>query len=118
MPQNRPAESPRARAWNRDVANENELTEVRPWVIWGETAPPERAAEDDLDPLPGDAGNDLAWEIAMDQDEDWAAQRDDDSFVQVWEADEDDVELLVEQDPRVLGYAPYLIDARRGPTAR
>jgi hypothetical protein len=54
----------------------------------------------------------------MDQDPDWLARRDDDAFVQVWEADEDDVELLVEQDPRVLGYAPYLIDARRGPTAR
>jgi hypothetical protein len=118
MPQNRPAESRKARSWNRDVPNENELTEIRPWAYWGETAPPEREAEDDLDPLPGEPGNDLAWEIAAENDPDWAAGRDDDSFVMVVEADEDDVIALVEDDGRVQGYAPYLIDARRGPTAR
>jgi hypothetical protein len=84
----------------------------------GRGGPPERAASDDVDPLPGDPGSDLAWEIAAEHDPDWAAPRDDDAFVQVWEADENDVEILVEQDPRVRGYAPYLIDPRRGPTAR
>jgi hypothetical protein len=118
MPQNRPAESPHARSWNRDVPNENELTEIRPWVIWGEAAPPERAATDVLEPVPGEPGNDLAWEIAAERDPGWASARSDESFVMVWEADEDDVLALVEDDGRVEGYAPYLIDARRGPTAR
>jgi hypothetical protein len=118
MPQNRPAESRAVRSWNRGVPNENELTEIRPWVIWGETPPPERAAEDDLDPIPGDPGADVAWQIAAERDEDWAGRRTDDSFVMVVEADEDDVIALVEDDGRVRGYAPYLLDARRGPTAR
>jgi hypothetical protein len=118
MPQRRPAESPRARSWEHDVASDNELTEIRPWAIWGDAAPPERAATDTVDPLPGEPGNDLAWEIAAERDPVWAADKGDDAFVMVWEADEDDVEALVEDDPRVRGYAPYLIDARRGPTAR
>jgi hypothetical protein len=118
MPQHRPAESRKARSWSHDVANENELSKIRPWAYWGEAAPPEQQAEDDLDQLPGDSGNDLAWEIAIDSDPDWAARRDDDSFVMVVEAEEDDVISLVEDDGRVQGYAPYLMDARRGPTAR
>jgi len=118
MPQRRPSESASARSWSRDVASENELSKIRPWAYWGEAAPAERQAEDDLDPLPGEPGNDLAWEIATATDPDWAARRSDDAFVMVVESDEDDVISLVEDDGRVAGYAPYLMDARRGPTAR
>jgi hypothetical protein len=118
MPQNRPAESPKARSWNRGVPNDNDLTEVRPWAIWGHETPSELAATDTSDPLPGDPGNDVAWELAQDADPEWAETRRDDAFVRVWETDEGDVLGLVEDDGRVEGYAPYLIEARRGPTAR
>jgi hypothetical protein len=118
MPQHRPSENRTTRAWSGDVAAVDDLSAVRPWVYWGETAPPEQQAEDDLDPLPGEPGNDLAWEIAMDADAAWAGRRGDESFVMVLEAAEDDVSSLVEDDGRVQGYAPYLMDGRRGSTAR
>ncbi len=118
MPQHRPAESRSTRAWSGDVAAEDDLSAVRRWVYWGETAPPEQAAEDDLDPLPGEPGNDLAWEIAMDADAGWAGRRGDASFVMIVEGSEDDVGTLVDDDVRVQGYAPYLMDGRRGSVAR
>jgi hypothetical protein len=106
---NRRAEAEDVRAWDKGVAERNELDENRAWVVWGVGATDERAADPDrAAELPGEPGNDIATEIARERDPDWNAD-DDASWVRVVEADEDEVDALMVEDETVRGYAPYLI---------
>src|SRR4051794_35097171 len=83
----RPAETEKVRRWNGVEANANELDGFRVWVVWGLTAPPERAADPDQFP-PGGPGNDLAVTIAAGNDPEFAKADDDHRWVMLVEGDE------------------------------
>jgi hypothetical protein len=102
------AEAGDVRAWDRGVAERNELDEVRTWVVWGEGALRERAAEPErAAERPGRPGNDIARRIAESVDPDWAKGG---GWVLLVEADEDLVDEWVLEDASVRGYAPYLVE--------
>jgi hypothetical protein len=112
MGQKRRAEARDVRQWDGDVAAANDLSEVRTWVVWGvgaDPSDPERAAVDDDEEPRGRPGNDIARTIAVDNDAEWADAADWDRWVILVDADEDDVDGWAEDDDRVRGYAPYLL---------
>ena len=103
----RPSESDHARDWDGVVAAANELDQVRHWVVWGLGSEVETAAEPERAERPGEPGTDIAWKMAEQLDGEWA--RSEQRWVRVLEADEDDVDAWVLEDPSVSGYAPYLV---------
>jgi hypothetical protein len=107
----RPAETDKVRRWHGVVANANDLDERRVWVVWGLAAPPEHAAEPERYP-PGDAANDIAVEIASENDPDFAEADDDHRWIMLVEGDEDDVDAWVATHPIASGYTSYLIPDR------
>ncbi len=124
MGQRRRAGASGVRQWDHDVAAANELDEVRTWVVWGlgaDPALPERAAapeadveidaEDETEAAVGRPANDIARSMAADRDPEWASQPDYDRWVVLYDADEDDVDEWAQDDERVRGYAPYLLQA-------
>ncbi|HEX2274834.1 MAG TPA: hypothetical protein VHG90_13245 [Acidimicrobiales bacterium] len=118
MGQRRRAEAPGVRQWDHDVAAANELDEVRTWVVWGlgaDPAVPDRAAAPEVDPEDapeaGRPANDIAWSMAAERDPEWASEPDYDRWVVLLDADEDDVDEWAQDDNRVRGYAPYLLQA-------
>jgi hypothetical protein len=114
MGQRRRAEARDVRQWDGDVAADNQLDEVRTWVVWGvgaDPATPERAAAPDGEEPRGRPGNDLARTIAEGNDPEWAGAAEWDRWVILLDADEDDVDSWSEDDERVRGYAPYLLQA-------
>jgi hypothetical protein len=114
MGQRRRAEARDVRSWDGVVAAGNDLDEVRTWVVWGvgaNPATPERAAAPDDEEPRGRPGNDIARTIAAERDPEWANTPEWDLWVILLEADEDDVDAWAGDDPRVRGYAPYLIQA-------
>lgn len=114
MGQARRAEADGVRPWDGDVAAANELDEVRTWVVWGlgaDPADPERAAAPDDQPSLGRPGNDIARSMAEANDPEWADWPDFDRWVVLLDADEADVDAWAEEDARVRGYEPYLLQA-------
>ncbi len=119
MGQRRRAEARGVRQWDHDVAAANELDEVRTWVVWGlgaDPATPGRAAAPDVDPdedepETGRPANDIAASMAAERDPEWAGRPDYDRWAVLLEADEDDVDEWAQDDERVRGYAPYLLQA-------
>jgi hypothetical protein len=118
MGQRRRAEAPGVRQWDHDVAAANELDEVRTWVVWGlgaDPVVPDRAAAPDVDPedTPETArpANDIAWSMAAERDPEWAGEPEYDRWAILFDADEDDVDEWAQDDERVRGYAPYLLQA-------
>ena len=108
----RPAETDKVRRWNGVVANANDLEEFRVWVVWGLAAPPEHAAEPERYP-PGGEPTDLAFEMAADNDPEFAAADDDHRWVMLVEGDENDVDEWVSAHVEASGYASYLLEAGR-----
>lgn len=106
----RRAESEKTQRWDQDVAAENDLDEMRDWVVWGGGTPPERAAEPESVERPGEPGNDIARQIAEGNDPEWARSGDDTNWVIILRADEDHVDEWVLEDETVRGYAPYLVN--------
>ncbi|HVL81459.1 MAG TPA: hypothetical protein VM840_07710 [Actinomycetota bacterium] len=103
MTQRRKAESPKARAWHGDAAAANRLDEDRRWVVWG-TGPRE------VDVLrTARQGDDIAEGIVRGRDPEWADSDDPLRWVVVLDADEDDVDAWVQEDPAAAGYAAHLI---------
>jgi hypothetical protein len=103
----RRAEASDVRPWDRGVAEANQLDEVRGWVVWGLGPPPARAAEQEaVEERPGEPGGDIARLVAQTTDPEWSDR--DDGWVTVVEADEDDVDAWVADEPSARGYAPYL----------
>jgi|SRR5436190_9103161 len=97
------------RKWEGDVAEDPALDEVRAWVVWGEGRADDRAAEPErAEDLPGEPGNDIAWRIASEHDQDWDADQQT-SWVRLVEADEQDVDGFVQNEGSARGYAPYLM---------
>lgn len=118
MGQRRRAEATGVRQWDHDVAAANDLDEVRTWVVWGlgaDPAVPDRAADPDVGaeetPDGGRPANDLAWSMAAERDPDWAREPDYDRWALLLDADEDVVDEWSQDDDRVRGYAPYLLQA-------
>ncbi|HEV3475634.1 MAG TPA: hypothetical protein VG602_09760 [Actinomycetota bacterium] len=112
----RRAEANDVRSWDRGVAEANQLGEVRGWVVWGLGPPPERAAEAEAaEERPGNPGGDIARQVAETTDPEWAGQ--DDGWVTVVHADEDDVDAWVADEPAARGYAPYLVAAENAAAA-
>jgi hypothetical protein len=120
MGQRRRAEAPGVRQWDHDVAAANELDEVRTWVVWGlgaDPVVPDRAAAPEVDPEDvavaevGRPANDIAWSMAAERDPEWASEPDYDRWVILFDADEDEVDEWAQDDERVRGYAPYLLQA-------
>lgn len=112
MGQRRRAEAAGVRQWDGDVAAANDLDEVRTWVVWGmgaDPSAPERAAAEEDQDVVGRPANDLAQTIAADSDPDWANTTDWDRWVILLDADENDVDSWTQDDDRVRGYAPYLL---------
>jgi hypothetical protein len=107
MTQRRRAGSDELRDWDGVVAEANELDEVRAWVVWGLGAEAETAAEPERAERPGEPGTDVAWKMAEQLDPEWAESEH--RWVVILEADEDDVDAWVLEDPSVSGYAPYLM---------
>ena len=103
----RKAEAEGVRRWQGDVAADNELDEVREWVLWGLGD----AAAIEIEEA--DEGGDLAWMIAEEHDPQWAADSEHERWVFVLRADEDDVDALVEDSEAFRGYAPHLIELDR-----
>ena len=109
--------SQRRKADPNETRNRNDVTpsrggrdEIRSWVVWGLGADPERAAEPERAELPGEEGNDLAWEIASENDSEWAGSGSVETrWVRIVDADENEVDGFVFDDETVRGYAPYLI---------
>jgi hypothetical protein len=119
MTQRRRAEARDVRPWDGVVAADSDLDEVRTWVVWGvgaDPATPERAASlEDEEPV-GRPGNDIAATIAATNDPEWADAPDWDRWLILLEADEDDVDAWADDDDRVRGYAPYLIQPTESDT--
>ena len=114
MGQRRRAEARGVRQWDGDVAAANELDEVRTWVVWGlgaDPSVPERAAAPEDEEPQGRPGTDIAGTIAADNDAEWAAADEMDRWVVLVDADEGDVDAWAQDDERVRGYAPYLLQA-------
>src|SRR5919197_293798 len=76
-----------------------------------ERAPPHaQQAEPERAELPGEEGNDLAWEIASENDSEWAGSGSVETrWVRIVDADENEVDGFVFDDETVRGYAPDLI---------
>jgi hypothetical protein len=113
MGQKRRAEARDVRQWFGDVAAANDLTDIRTWVVWGtgaDPSDPERGAEDGAEPR-GRPANDIARSMAGGLDQEWTAAADWDRWVILLDGDEDDVDAWAEDDERVRGYAPYLLQA-------
>lgn len=118
MGQRRRAEAPGVRQWDHDVAAANDLDEVRTWVVWGlgaDPAVPDRAAApeeaDEEAPDGGRPASDIAWSMAAERDPEWASEPDYDRWVVLLDADEDVVDEWAQDDDRVRGFAPYLLQA-------
>jgi hypothetical protein len=67
--------------------------------------------EDEVAAAVGRPGNDIARSMAADRDPEWARQPDYDRWVVLYDGEEDDVDEWVQDDERVRGYAPYLLQA-------
>ncbi|HEX2031856.1 MAG TPA: hypothetical protein VHL78_10710 [Actinomycetota bacterium] len=106
----RKAETDKPERWDRDVAAENDLDEMRDWVVWGVGPPPDRAAAPEAAERPGEPGNDIARQIAEGNDPEWAESGDGGNWVVILRADEDHVDEWALEDEAVRGYAPYLIN--------
>jgi hypothetical protein len=114
MGQRRRAEARDVRQWDGEVAAANDLDEVRTWVVWGvgaDPATPDRAAAPEDEEPRGRPGNDIARTIAAENDPEWASTPDWDGWVILLDADEDEVDGWTQDDERVRGYAPYLLQA-------
>jgi hypothetical protein len=103
----RKAEAEGVRRWQGDVASDNELDEVREWVLWGVGDPGALEIEE------AEEGGDLAWMIAEERDSKWADDDSHERWVHVLRADEDDVDALAQSSDAVRGYAPHLIELDR-----
>ena|SRR5205085_11647786 len=119
MGQRRKAEARDVRRWDGTVAAANDLDQVRVWIVWGvgaDPATPARAADaDDEEPI-GRPGNDLAHTMAGQLDPEWRDAPDWDRWVILLEADEGDVDTWADDDERVRGWAPYLIQPTESDT--
>ncbi|MDQ4096925.1 MAG: hypothetical protein M3144_03515, partial [Actinomycetota bacterium] len=114
MGQRRRAEASDVRQWDGDVAARNDLDEVRTWVVWGvgaDPSTPDRAAAPEDEEPRGRPGNDIARTIAAENDPEWANTAEWDVWVILLDADEGDVDGWTQDDERVRGYAPYLLQA-------
>jgi hypothetical protein len=103
----RKAEAEGVRRWQGDVASDNELDEVREWVLWGVGDPGALEIEE------AEEGGDLAWMIAEEHDPKWAGDDSHERWVYVLRADEDDVDAVAQDSEAVRGYAPHLIELDR-----
>lgn len=101
----RKAEASEVRRWDGDIAAANDLDRFRDWVVWGTGGAPPPDIRDGLTDDP------VAEGFAREADDEWDDLPEEERWVAVVRAEEDDVDALVEEAQDVRGYAPYLAAA-------